>query len=116
MRKTLKKDLEIVIGIFLLAFGLRLLYLYESSDNPSFEMPIVDSAVYDNMARSVAEGKPMSDDFFWQPFFYPVFLSVIYFVSNSSIIFAKIMQVLLGSITCSLTYLLGKGFSTGVLE
>ena len=104
----LKKEPGIVVGIFLVAFGLRLLYLYESSDNPSFETPIVDSAMYNNMARSAAEGKPMSDDFFWQPFFYPVFLSVIYSISNSSIICAKIIQVLLGSITCSLTYLLGK--------
>ncbi|MCJ7778914.1 MAG: tetratricopeptide repeat protein, partial [Sedimentisphaerales bacterium] len=111
--KTLKETLlgkepAIVVGIFLLAFGVRLVYLLESSANPSFEMPTVDSAIYDNMARSVANGKPMNDNFFWQPFLYPVFLSVIYSVSNSSIICAKIIQVLLGSITCSLTYLLGK--------
>jgi len=111
--KTLKENLlgkeaAIVVGIFLLAFWVRLMYLSESSANPSFEMPTVDSAIYDNTARSVANGKPMNDDFFWQPFFYPVFLSVIYSISNSSIICAKIIQVLLGSITCSLTYLLGK--------
>ncbi|MCJ7776731.1 MAG: tetratricopeptide repeat protein [Sedimentisphaerales bacterium] len=114
LMSLLKKELGIVVGIFLLALGVRLLYLYESSANPSFETPIVDSAMYNNMARAVASGKPMSDDFFWQPFFYPVFLSVIYSVSNSSITCAKIIQVLLGSIICSLTYLLGKRiFSRG---
>jgi tetratricopeptide (TPR) repeat protein len=56
----------------------------------------------------VAEGKPMNINFFWQPFLYPVFLSVIYSISNSSIICAKIIQMLLGSVTCLLTYPLGK--------
>lgn len=85
-----------------------MLYLYESSDNPSFEAPTVDSGTYDNMARQVAAGKGMNDDFFWQPFFYPTFLSIIYLASNSSIICAKVIQALLGCITCLLTYELGK--------
>jgi tetratricopeptide (TPR) repeat protein len=96
----------------------RLLYLYESSGNPSFEAPIVDSGSYDNMARAAAEGKGMNDDFFWQPFFYPAFLSIIYLASNSSIICAKVIQALLGCITCVLTYELGKRIfnrSTGII-
>ncbi len=103
-----KNELLTIFSIFILALSIRLIYIYESSANPSFSAPTVDSGTYDFSARSVAEGKDMNDDFFWQPFFYPTFLSIVYLASNSSIICAKIIQVLLGSITCSLTYLLGK--------
>lgn len=91
-----------------LAAFARFSYLYESSSNPTFVAPIVDSQVYDEMARGLAEEKNMTDEFFWQPFFYPFFLSLVYFLSNSSILCAKIIQALLGCVTCVLTYYLGK--------
>jgi tetratricopeptide (TPR) repeat protein len=50
----------------------------------------------------------MNYQFFWQPFFYPFFLSIVYFFSGPSIVCAKVVQSILGSITCVLTYLLGK--------
>ncbi len=60
------------------------------------------------MARAMAAGQGMSHNFFWQPFFYPFFLSIIYLISNSSIVCVKVIQVLLGSFTCLLTYFLGR--------
>jgi len=103
-----KKELLISVGIFVLALFVRLLYLYQSSANPSFGYPIVDSGNYDSLARSLAAGEAMSEQFFWQPFFYPFFLSIVYWAGNSSIICAKVIQVLLGCVTCLLTYHLGK--------
>ena len=103
-----KKELLTVLGIFILALLVRLIYIYEISPNPSFTAPTVDSGIYDELARSIATGKEMNYEFFWQPFFYPAFLSMVYLASNSSIICAKIMQIFLGSVTCFLTYLLGR--------
>ena len=103
-----KKDVLTVLGILILALSVRLIYIYESSANPSFAAPTVDSGTYDELARLVTSGKEMNYEFFWQPFFYPVFLSVVYSASNSSIVCAKLVQVLLGCVTCLLTYLLGK--------
>lgn len=103
-----KKELFIILSIFILALSVRLIYIYESSANPSFLAPTVDSGTYDRLARSMAEGKGMNYEFFWQPFFYPVFLSAVYLTSNSSIICAKVIQILLGCLTCLLTYQLGK--------
>lgn len=104
--------------IFTLALTVRLVFLYQSRANPSFDVPIVDSMTYDAMARSLAQGDAMSEKFFWQPFFYPFFLSVVYFFSGSSILWAKIVQVLLGSVTCVLTCRLGERIfnaRTGIL-
>ena len=90
------------------AIFVRAVYLYESSDNPTFSVPIVDSLTYDQMARDLAEGKPLTSALFWQPLFYPLFLSAIYRLSNSSILLVKIIQALLGALTCVLVYRLGR--------
>ncbi|MHC4335194.1 MAG: tetratricopeptide repeat protein, partial [Planctomycetota bacterium] len=116
------RRIGVAVGIFALALAVRAVYLYDSSDNPTFLAPVVDSLTYDLNARDLANGLAMSREFFWQQFFYPFFLSIVYFISNSSIVFAKVVQILLGSVTCVLTYLLGKrlfgrraGIAAGVI-
>ncbi|MHC4617686.1 MAG: tetratricopeptide repeat protein [Planctomycetota bacterium] len=94
--------------IFLLAVLVRGAYLYNSRDNPTFRTPVVDSMTYDVLARNLAKGEPMTERFFWQQFFYPFLLSVVYFFTRSSIVFVKLLQVVLGAVTCVLTYRLGK--------
>jgi tetratricopeptide (TPR) repeat protein/4-amino-4-deoxy-L-arabinose transferase-like glycosyltransferase len=104
--------------IFLLAALVRGLYLYESSRNPTFYAPIVDSQSYDQLARQLAQGKPIAPEFFWQQCLYSFFLSAVYFFCNSSILCAKIIQALLGCVTCVLTYYLGKklyGQTAGII-
>jgi tetratricopeptide (TPR) repeat protein len=105
-----RKILLISLALFFTALSLRLFYLYESSDNPSFTAPTIDSATYDNMARTLAQKGRINDEFFWQPFFYPVFLSAIYYLTDSSIIWAKIIQAVLGAVTCTMVFLLGRKF------
>jgi tetratricopeptide (TPR) repeat protein/4-amino-4-deoxy-L-arabinose transferase-like glycosyltransferase len=98
------------IAVFCLAIAIRVLYLYDSSDNPTFYAPIVDSLTYDQMARNLAAGGRLTDEFFWQPPFYPLFLTLVYLLSNSSILLAKIIQALLGAFTSVLAYRLGDRF------
>jgi tetratricopeptide (TPR) repeat protein len=108
----------LAVGLFLLALCVRGVYLYDSSDNPTFSAPIVDSMTYDLMARKAVEGAQITDEFFWQPLFYPLFLSAVYFLSDSSIVLARIVQALLGCVTCVLIYRLGErifGRSAGIL-
>ena len=95
-------------GIFALALVVRLVYLWESSSSPSFTIPVLDAGTYDGLARTLAAGKRLSGGLFWQPIFYPYFLSVVYWLSNGSIMFGKVVQIFLGSLTCLLTYHLGK--------
>ncbi len=106
------------VAVFLLALLIRGVYLYESGDNPTFRAPIVDSLTYDQMARGMVEGKEMTHEFFWQPVFYPLFLSMVYWLSNSSIFCVKLVQMILGCVTCVLVYRLGEkifGRRTGIL-
>jgi len=102
------KDVRLGLIVLFLGIFIRALYLYQSRDNPTFSVPVVDSMTYDQLARKLVEEKAMTVRFFWQQFFYPYFLSVVYFFSNSSIVCVKLVQIFLGGITCVLTYRLGK--------
>jgi tetratricopeptide (TPR) repeat protein/4-amino-4-deoxy-L-arabinose transferase-like glycosyltransferase len=99
--------LRLGIVVFLLAAMVRGIYLYDGRDNPTFSVPVVDSLTCDLVARELAQGWGMSREFFWQQFFYPLFLSVVYFFSDCSILAAKIVQIVLGSVTCVLIYTVG---------
>ncbi len=102
------QEIKVALQIFLLAAFVRAVYLYDSSDNPTFFAPVVDSLTYDQIARGLIKTGSLTYEFFWQPLFYPLFLSLIYKLSNSSILMAKIVQMLLGSVTPVLAYFLGK--------
>ncbi len=108
MKGLAKRSFLTACIIFSLALTIRFIYLYESSANPSFQSPIVDSEFYDKAAREFSAGQGLGSNFFWQPFFYQFFLSMVYFFSGSSIITAKVIQVLLGGLTCALVYRLGE--------
>ncbi len=90
------------IIVFVVALGIRLLYLWQASDSPSFLMPLVDSEIYDRAARGFAAGDGFGESFFYQPFFYPFFLGLVYAISGSSIVVAKIVQAAIGAASCAL--------------
>ncbi len=104
--------------IFLLALLIRGIYLYDSSDNPTFSAPIIDSLTYDHTAREAIEGQGITETFFWQQFFYPTLLMVVYSFTNSSILCVKLIQIFLGSVTCVIIYRLGEnifGKTAGII-
>ncbi|MHC4941533.1 MAG: tetratricopeptide repeat protein [Planctomycetota bacterium] len=118
VRKRNRRALWIGAGLFGLALVVRLAHLYGVSDHPTFLTPIVDSGWYNRIAQSYAEGSPMGPEFFWQVFLYPCFLARIYSLFGYSILCAKIIQGVVGSLVCVLVYLLGKRMldsRTGVL-
>lgn len=105
-------------GIFGLALAVRVVYLVESSDYPAFSIPVSDARDYDAAARQWVSGAGMPSQFFWQPFFYPFFLSCVYAVTGGAVIAAKVVQVVLGAATCALTCVLGQrlfGRTTGIV-
>ena len=89
--------------VLMVALALRLLYLLDSADNPSFGMPILDANTYHTLARNLAARGEWSGDFFWQAPFYPLFLSLCYKLFGVSVLGVKLLQAALGAITCVMT-------------
>ncbi|MCE9615986.1 MAG: tetratricopeptide repeat protein [Lentisphaerae bacterium] len=96
--------------VFFAALAVRLLYLWESSDTPTFFAPIIDAETYVDLARSALQTGHFSPAFFWQPFFYPAFLTAALAFGHGSLIVAKLLQAILGAGTCVLTFDLARRF------
>jgi len=107
--------------VFLLALGVRCLYLVDSRDHPGFKTPIVDASFYDLAARQLAgstgEGAARDDGdgtlrsatearLYWQPFLYPRIIAAVYALGGS-ILTLKGLQALVGALTAAGTFWLG---------
>ena len=77
MNTSLQKSWK-VLFIFLLALGLRLVYLYQARANPFHDGLITDSLFYDAWARQIAAGDWVGQGVFTNTPFYPYFLAVVY--------------------------------------
>jgi len=93
--------------VFLVALGVRIAYLVESSDNPTFLFPVVDAYTYHLLARKLASGVSPGEALFWQPLLYPHFLAGVYALFSHGIWAAKILQSVIGAVTCMLTFWVG---------
>lgn len=114
MKKKAKRQKQTGAGmrwiapaIFIAALVIRLVYLGEMSDSPTFRVPIVDAENYDTIARTIAFDGMMNEKLFWQGPFYPLFLAAVHRVSGGSIIAAKVAQLVLGALACVLVFLAG---------
>jgi len=96
--------------IFLLALAVRLIFLYQHRANPTFELPIVDALTYHQLATDLAGGHGFGEKFFWQSFYYPLFLSGIYRIAGEAPMQVRLLQTLLGALTCVMGWWLGRRF------
>ncbi len=96
----------VILLLFLGAFLIRGLYLIQTHDFSTLSYSLSDPASVDDAARTLVKEGKITDEFFWHAPLYPFLLSFLYFVSGSSVIFAKIVQIALGSLTVVFVYLL----------
>jgi 4-amino-4-deoxy-L-arabinose transferase-like glycosyltransferase len=103
-----RREVITCIVIFFLALFVRAVYLYESSGNPTFISLTLDSRDYFLRAQNLATQGTFDAGFFWQPVFYPLAMAVLFLFSGPSVLCAKLLQIVLGALTCVLTYRLGR--------
>jgi hypothetical protein len=92
---SVDKSLKAFLAIFIFGLVVRILYLFESSGNPTFLSPIIDSNYYDRSAHDLVLKGLLSGQLFFQSFLYPLFLAGVYALTGSSIFWAKIFQAFL---------------------
>jgi Tfp pilus assembly protein PilF len=100
------------------ALALHLAALAELSRSPSFDVPIVDEATYDRLARDLVAGRGLDARLFWQGLLYPIELAAVYATTGGSLLAARIVQALAGSLAAALTCRLGEragGRSVGLV-
>ncbi len=99
-----------VAAVFVLALAVRMAYLYEILDNPFFRHLMLDESAYDRWARRIAASEWLGKEIFYQDPLYPYFLGVIYSVIGRDFLWVRVIQLLIGSMTCALIYLMGASF------
>ena len=96
--------------IVLVAFAVRLAYLYQIESIPFFYGLISDAERYDAWARSIASGDWWGQTTFYQAPLYPYFLAVVKAGLADSPFVTRLAQIVLGSLSCGLLALAGWAF------
>jgi len=99
-----------IIPIVTIALFLRLFYFYQLKiNNPIFDIPIVDSAEYVQVAEYILDknffGLPNS---YYHPPFYYYFVALIMKIFNRSIDGIRIVQILLDIVNLLMIYSIGR--------
>ncbi|MBU1577635.1 MAG: glycosyltransferase family 39 protein [Candidatus Edwardsbacteria bacterium] len=103
--KKIVKDQYPFLVIFSAAFAIRLGYLFKIKDQPFYIFPLGDSAVYYQRALEILSGKIINPEVpFLGSVFYPYFMSAVLLVSNQSLFFVSLIQIIFGSLACCLVW------------
>ena len=118
MKSLWRKDIIIPAGLFILALGLRLLYLHQMRALPDFDHPIVDAAYNDRWAAAIGRGVSFQEGPYFRAPLYPYLLALVYVLLGHSYAAARLVQFLLGAGSVVLIYLLGRrvfGLAAGII-
>jgi 4-amino-4-deoxy-L-arabinose transferase-like glycosyltransferase len=93
--------------IFVAALLVRVLHVLADSRSPFFDFRGIDALDYHLMAQGLLNGTwPGDQPFFWAPF-YPMFLGGLYALVGQSCLVLKLVQAVIGALTCVLVYRVG---------
>jgi len=94
--------------IFALALGVRLLYMYQTSSSPLFNTFQTDTEWHAQWVQNIVSGQFTEQKPFFRAPLYPYFLAGAYKITGDSFAGARLIQHLLGSISCVLVFLLAR--------
>ncbi|MFQ5491190.1 MAG: tetratricopeptide repeat protein [Phycisphaerae bacterium] len=95
-------------GIVLLALVLRLVYLLQLRHHPTFAREIMDAFYHDQWARAFAAGERFNDGPYFRAPLYPWFLGTVYKIIGPDGLGPRIVQAVVGSLSCGLVFLVGR--------
>ena len=102
------EDCAIFAAIVLFAFVLRHTYILQLRASPLFENPQMDELYHDQWAQAIAAGDTFVEGPYFRAPLYPAFLGVLYRVFGHGYLVPRVSQVILGSLSCGLLFLLGR--------
>ena len=99
---TAKQTYLLLSAILLLALILRIIALLSLKETIYFDYLLWDERLYHNWAKSIANGTHKSLSV------YAVVTALIYKIFTPEILYVRILNIILGILTCYLVYLIGK--------
>jgi Tfp pilus assembly protein PilF len=108
MRRSIRRQLLFIIALFVLAFGVRLIYLLQIQSSPMFDTLSMCAEYHDQWAQMILQGEDLHQGVFFRAPFYAYFLALVYKIFGHGYFWSRLIQFLIGSLSCILVYLLGK--------
>ena len=105
---TSKHERTFLVALYFASLLIRIAYFIEYKGLLEFLHPTVDALYHHLAASAIASGAISSTEPFFRAPFYNYFLGIIYFLTGDSIAFARLTQLLIGSFTPLLTYLVAR--------
>lgn len=104
-----KKSLDnlLVVWIFLIALSLRMIWLVQYQQSPTFDYPLLDFTFFQARANAYLNGQFFSEGYLFNPL-YPMFLALVFKLFGHDLFFPRLIQVLLGSANVFMVFRLGK--------
>ena len=104
-----KREWYTAAAIFSVALVLRLLNLQQlRANDPFFELPAPDPRLYHEWAQRIAAGDLLGEGVFLQGPLYPYLLGALYWVFEPGFLLPRLVQCVLGSLTCVMTWELAR--------
>jgi len=107
---TLQREVLVCAAVFTLALSVRLYYLFQIESFPLFYHLASDARGYDEWARRIAAGDWMGREVFYQAPLYPYFLAVLQVLFGHNLWAIRVVQMILGALSCVLIYQAGMAF------
>jgi tetratricopeptide (TPR) repeat protein len=95
-------------SIFVVAFVIRLIYLFQIESMPLFYHLAGDGRTYHEWAQRIAAGDWLGQGVFYQAPLYPYFLGVMLWLFGDNLWLARLLQIVLGSLSCALLFRVGE--------
>jgi tetratricopeptide (TPR) repeat protein len=96
------------LTILTVAFTLRLVYLFQIDTIPLFEHLAGDARTYYEWGHRIAAGDWLGAGVFYQAPLYPYFLGILQFFFGETLWVVRLMQIILGALSCSLIFFIGQ--------
>jgi tetratricopeptide (TPR) repeat protein len=97
-----------VAAIWVIAFAVRLAYIWQIRPSPFFEVLMGDARGYDSWAQQIAGGDWIGQEVFYQAPLYPYFLGTIYSIAGHDLLFVRVCQAMIGAAGCVFLALAGR--------
>jgi tetratricopeptide (TPR) repeat protein len=92
---------KLAFTVFCVALAVRLVHIWQLRSAPFFSVLIGDARGYDEWARRLAAGDWIGSEVFYQAPLYPYFLGVIYRTLGSDPLTVRVVQAIVGSLSCA---------------
>jgi tetratricopeptide (TPR) repeat protein len=102
------KDAALLAAIVLFAFALRLVHVLQLRSSPLFDHPQMDELYHDQWAQAIVAGKTFIQGPYFRAPLYPAFLAAVYTVFGHDYLAPRIVQAVLGGLSCGLLFLIGR--------